>query len=172
MSKLNLKGQTLLELVVGLGLLTVIVGALAIVTTNSLRNSQFSKNQVQATKLAQENMEKVRTIKSSDFGVCLQGESVCSTWENIWAVNFGRQQTGCTIGCTFYPEDGCTVTGDEEKPLCLRYQANPISVGENFTGQIIIEDEDVNQKRVTSRVSWVDATGNHSSELVTILSRI
>ena len=51
-----------MELVVGISLITVVIGAIAVITTYSSRNSQFSKNQAQATKLAQENIDVVITI--------------------------------------------------------------------------------------------------------------
>lgn len=55
------KGQSLMELVVVIAVMVVVVGALTFATIASLRNAQFSKNQAQATKLAQEALEWVRT---------------------------------------------------------------------------------------------------------------
>ncbi len=179
-----MKGQSLLELVIGVGLITVIMGAMAVVAINTLRNTQFSKNQTQATKFAQANLELVRTIKNSNFGVCLQTDgATCSRWEDIWAVNFGTAVPGCTTGCTFNVQSdvinnvpgNCPVTGGTT-PFRLKYSAvNGISG--RFTYQIIIEDEANLQKRVTSRVFWNDSTTTgasgteHSSDLVTILTR-
>ncbi|MBI2593426.1 prepilin-type N-terminal cleavage/methylation domain-containing protein [Candidatus Daviesbacteria bacterium] len=173
----NQKGQTLLELVVGMSLIAVVIGAMAITTTYSLRNTQFSKNQAQATMLAQENMEKVRTIKSANYGVCLQGKTPCLTWEEIWDETFGSYSSkSCTlIGCTYIPSNNCTVTGDITKALCLTYSENPIDLGNGFTAQVIIEDEPGlagTQKRVTSKVFWTDTTGQHSSDLVTVFSKL
>lgn len=159
------RGQTLLELVVGMSLITVVIGALAIITTYSLRNSQFSKNQSQGTQLAQENLEKVRTIRSANYGVCLNGQSVCSTWDEIWPVVFGSD--------TFVLQP-CTAAGIL-KPFCLTYSAVRADLGNGFSGQIIIEDEPgspATQKRVTSRVFWTDNTGEHSSDLVTVFSKL
>lgn len=169
-------GQTLIELVVGLGLIAVVITALAITTTYSLRNTQFSKNQTLATKLAQENMEKVRTIKIANYGVCLQGQptSACSSWEEIWAHPFtltGEEYT--IIG-------GCTING-QFKDYCLQYKnlSAPWDLLNGFTGLVIIAGENngsggenLNQKRVTSRVFWTDTTGQHSSDLVTVFSKL
>lgn len=173
--KFQQKGQTLLELVVGLSLIAVVVGAIAIITTNGLRNTTFSKNQSKATQLAQQNLEKARTVKSSNYGVCLENQTTCSTWEEIWNTSFGTYQSGCTTGCTFVIKNNCTVTGNIVKPVCLSFAAAPADLGDNFTGQIIIEDEPgstTTQKRVISKISWTDTTGTHSSDLVTILSKI
>lgn len=172
---LNLKGQTLLELVVGMSLITVVIGALAITTTYSLRNTQFSKNQAQATKLAQENLEKVRTIKSSNYGVCPDGQVPCLTWEEIWDEKFGKAGSCSALGCTYIPTNNCTVTDDLVKALCLTYSAAPVNIGNGFTAQVIIEDDVASsgtQKTVTSRVFWTDTTGEHSSDLVTVFSKL
>jgi hypothetical protein len=182
------EGQSLLELVVGVGMLTIVVSGIAVVTLSSLRNTQYSKNQVQATKLAQQNMEIIRTIKNSNFGVCLQSDpspqgSSCTAWENIWDVTFGvySSPAGCSItSCTFnIMNNGCTVrTGaatTEVKPICLGYSAaRGVGTGalSSFTTDIIIEDEAVGQqKKITSKAYWMDPTGEHSSNLVTVLSK-
>lgn len=174
------KGQSLMELVIGLGLVAIVAGAIAITTTNSLKNSQFSKNQIQATKIAQENLEKVRTIKNTNFGLCTsaQGSGNCSMWSDVWGHPFfGKVSTTCVaaVGCTYIIVSPCNVTttsGVESKPFCLRYSATRANLADGFTSQIIIEDEAVNQKKVTSRVFWSDSSGEHSSDLVTIMSRL
>lgn len=185
-NKLRQSGQTLLELVVGLGIVVIILGAVAITTTYSIRNSQFSKNQVAATKLAETYIEKVRTVKTLNYGVCLQNEatSACSSWESIWTRTFGSRadpaDTSCTSGttpCTFKTIPGCTVPSvtPSNKLLCLVYSAAAEDLPNGFTGRIFIEDESGaanTQKRVTARVYWTDSTGDHSSDLVTVFSKI
>lgn len=177
----NQRGQNILELVVGLGLIAVVAVAISVMTVNSLRNSQFSKNQNQATKLAQELIEKVRTVKESNFGLCTQAQvaagSSCSTWEEIWGNQFGTIAANCITNqsCTYVVGGTCNTsyTGvAESKPFCLRHSATALDLGDGFTGQVFIEDEQANQKRVTVRVSWTDSSGTHTSELITVLSRI
>lgn len=167
MSKLTSRGQSLLELVVGLSLIAAVITALAITTTYSLRNTQFSKNQALATKLAQENMEKVRTIKIANYGVCLKNEELnnCSSWENIWNFNFGTGIKFVVI------ENACSVDGSV-KPLCLKYSASVADLNNGFTGEVIMADEASGQKRVTAKVYWTDTTGQHSSDLVTVFSKL
>jgi DNA-binding NarL/FixJ family response regulator len=46
-----------------MGVAIIVVGALTFATIASLRNAQFSQNQAQATKLAQEGLEKVKSLK-------------------------------------------------------------------------------------------------------------
>lgn len=174
-------GQSLMELVIGIGLVTVVAGAIAIVSINGLQNTQFAKNQVQATKLAQESLEKVRTIKNFNYGVCTRSQvelgGACSIWTNIWSMQFGEETTcqGCSFAlfdngvntCTVNTGTGTTTT----TPFCLKYSAARADLGNGFTGQVFIEDEATSQKRITSRVFWTDSSGEHSSDLVTILSR-
>lgn len=60
------KGQTLIELIVVIAVIIVVVAALTFATIASLRNANFSQNQAQATKLAQEGLEKVRILRDRD----------------------------------------------------------------------------------------------------------
>lgn len=179
MSKLTSGGQSLLELVVGVSMIAAVITALAITTTYSLRNTQFSKNQSLATKFAQENMEKVRTIKSANYGICVQNVTPCKTWEEIWTepLLFGTVSSCTALGCKYVIINNCTVTGSIVKPFCLSYSPTLANLDASnlFTGQILIEDETGaarTQKRVTSRVFWTDTTGQHSSDLVTVFSKL
>ena len=62
-----MKGQTLIEVLVALGVIAVIATALAAVVVTSVSNTQFSKNQNLASQYAQEGMEIVRSIRDSDY---------------------------------------------------------------------------------------------------------
>ena len=178
------RGQNMLELVLGLGLIAVVSMAISIISVNSLQNTQFSKNQTQATKLAQEIMEKVRTVKNSNFGICSQSQvaagpsAVCTNWEQVWADQFGTFETNCVSNqtCTYVLGTSCLTpvgtSASETNPFCLKHSATALDLGNGFTGQVFIEDEQTSQKRVTIRVNWTDTSGAHMSELVTILSRI
>lgn len=178
------KGQNILELVLGLGLIAVVSVAISVITVNSLQNTQFSKNQTQATKLAQEIIEKVRTVKNSNFGVCSQAQvaagssAVCTNWDQIWGDQFGTFETNCVSNqtCTYVLGGTClTPVGSgssQTNPFCVKHSATPLNLGNGFTGQVFIEDEQSSQKRVTVQVNWTDTTGTHMSELVTVLSKI
>jgi prepilin-type N-terminal cleavage/methylation domain-containing protein len=63
----NMKGQTLIEVLVALGLAGVVITAATIVVTASLNNAQFSRDQQLATNYAQEGMEIVRQIRGYDI---------------------------------------------------------------------------------------------------------
>lgn len=61
------QGQTLVEVLVALGIITIIITALTGVVITSMGNARNSKDQNQATQYAQEGMEIVRQIRDSDY---------------------------------------------------------------------------------------------------------
>jgi len=58
------KGQSLIEVVVAIGIVVIVIVALVAVTTVSVRNASFSRNQALATKYAQEAIEKIRDYRA------------------------------------------------------------------------------------------------------------
>jgi hypothetical protein len=62
-----MKGQTLLEVLIGLSVATLVIGAISVLVLSGLNNSQFVKNQGQATQYAQEGMDIVRGIRATDY---------------------------------------------------------------------------------------------------------
>lgn len=61
----NSKGQSLVEVVVGLAVMMIVVLSLVSVTTVSVRNASFSRNQMLATKYAQEWIEEARNLRNT-----------------------------------------------------------------------------------------------------------
>lgn len=165
----NSKGQSLLELVIGLGLLTVVITVLTITTIGGLRNSQFSKNQTQATKLAQEGLEKVRAIRDRNYAVC--GPNNITNWSSIYTLN-------CSQTCPYILKTGAPSCGSVSADFWLSYSAVPEAImadGVNFNRLVSVKDfgnpSDITQKEITVTVSWTDLSGTHSSKLTTILAQ-
>jgi Tfp pilus assembly protein PilV len=172
----NKKGQSLIDIVVSLGLLVVIITALSIATINGLRNSQFSRNQTQATKLAQDTMEKIRLIKNNNYGVCINNVTPCGTWNDLWNTTLGRVSTSC-VDCKFKLDTaGCTIVGASLRPLCLSESSAAVTISGIFSQEIFLEDEYVGQNklpgqlRATVQVSWTDTSGPHESVLSTLFT--
>lgn len=138
-------GQSLLELVVSMAVAILVLGSLAFAIITSLRNAQFASRQTQSTKLAQEALEKVRSLRdrggaeATDIFAC----------EDTCYFKFNENGSFGGAGPTIF----------EERPP--------------FKRQIQIENygENNNQKQVTVVVKWDDAAGPHESRLTTILGK-
>lgn len=63
------RGQTLFELIIAIGIGVIIVTAIVQLVTISVRNASFSKNKNEATRLAQQALEWLRTEKEKDWAV-------------------------------------------------------------------------------------------------------
>ena len=74
MAKKSEIGQSLLEVMVGLGVTTLVLTSLVSAVVVSVRNARFAKNQSLATKYAQEGIEKVRIYRDQN------------SWDNFIAV--------------------------------------------------------------------------------------
>lgn len=155
-------GQTLIELVVVVGVLVIVVGALTFATIASIRNAQFSKNQAQATKLAQEGIERVRTLRDRDRADSISyndGSLTAGKFSDLWLITLR-----CPANCYFYfNPSGVLISATSSN-------AELISSG-TFKRQFQIEDYASDQKKVTSVVTWIDFSGSHESRLTTILRR-
>jgi len=57
------KGQSIIEVIVALSLVSIVVLALVRVTISSIQNSSFAKDQRTATQYAQEGIENARKLK-------------------------------------------------------------------------------------------------------------
>jgi hypothetical protein len=152
------QGQTLLEVAMALGIALIIISALTIVTLEGLKNSQFSQNQTQATQLAQEGLEKVKSMRDRDYSINVGGASYA------WSTYFqspaypsapgacGTSASGCkfslgvfsgTIGSGSGTNCAISSTGapDPTKPTCLLFNGTPEKlVNNHFIRTINIYD--------------------------------
>lgn len=62
------KGQTLIETLVALGAAVLVLSAIAVAVISALNNTQYTKNQNQATQYAQQGIEVMRQISQSSWG--------------------------------------------------------------------------------------------------------
>lgn len=171
--KLNLKNQkgvNLIEIVVMMGVLMTVLSAVVVVTLNGLKNSQFAKNQLLATKLAQEGLDKVKLAKNKNCPVNVTTPSSVSyiwygTGTLIWTATMNNSTPRTYKVDNLDQPSGCTLTqSDSDTSLSTPFSST-------FKRVITIEDGNPpTLKKVTSEVSWVDLSGTHSSRLVTILS--
>lgn len=161
--KFSQKGQSILEIIITLSILGLILGSLVIVIVNSLKNSQFSKNQSQATKLAEEGLDSVRTMKSKEL-CTLTYLGTQYYWVNkpsaqlVWG-------NSTILGTYNIDTTGCNLT----------FSSTPQSIlpGKFFQRQIILSTDGAasNRLKITSKVTWNDISGLHESKLFTILTQ-
>lgn len=182
------KGQSIAEVVLVLGVAAVVVIALIILVLNSLKNAQFSQNQVKATKLAQESIDKIKAIR--DRG------------SNVVFAAISTTPTGCTgtnpVICPFNAlwqmkltaDPNCTIIASECHFQVVAdgtgYKLNEASIETNIEGgfsrDVLMTDKATNdctlplncdytnEKRVIVKVSWSDSSGSHESNLQTIIT--
>ncbi len=169
-------GQTLMELVVVITVAVIVVGALVFATIASLRNAQFAKNQSQATKLAQEGIEKVRVGR--DRNQAIINLSPVTFWNgdgnpnsSLWSYQIS---TGCGTG------GNCYFNVDSQGALTYKATSSSVpttseSIPLAFQRAVILSDSSssyANQKTVTVIVQWSDFSGTHQSRLTTILGNL
>lgn len=168
------KGQTLIEVIVVAMVGILVVTALTFAVIFSLRNAGFAKNQAQATKLAQEGIEKVRGMRDRDSRITtsidypLDPSRKINIFSELFSADLSHTQCN-------------TASGDA--PCYFRFISGVLSqgAGGNFEPvgvlkrQIQIGDETASkdsQKTVTVIVQWTDSTGDHESILTTILRKL
>lgn len=173
-------GQTLLELIVVMAVSIIIIGALVFATISSLRNAQFSKNQAQATKLAQEGIEKTRSARdrmAAIGGGFTIGAAVIDSWDDVDLWNY-QISSNCIPVCYFKFNDSAflylTAANDVPSSAEDPFAADPVARNK-FKRVIILSDDGATfrkQKTITSIVIWTDFSGTHNSRLTTILRKI
>lgn len=146
-----MKGQTLIEVLAALGIITIIATVLAAVVVTSQRITGFSKDQKLATDYAQEGIEIMHQKRDNDY------------------VSF-RDFTGT------YCLDGGSSVLDSDCPTA----ANITDNGNNFLRKVTIAQDgcDDNIAKVTVEVSWQDSkcpASNlfcHKAQMITCLSTV
>ncbi len=167
-------GQALLEITIATGLAILVITAITITSIIGLRNGQFSQNQIQATKLAQEGLERVRNIRDADC-IITTTENEQYTWygdtNNIWSSIAELETKTFNLIVNANPSDGgCRYTLTEIAP-----NSSAEKLQNNFFSRSIMikssTPADPNVVRIYAVVSWTDFSGTHNSELVTDLTK-
>lgn len=147
--RLNRSGQSLVEVVVALGV--VVALAVALITTSLVtqRTSRTAQNNTQATKLVQQNIEQVRVFRDR-LGFSSLSNGSCLTLNTTNPDPLQWSLSNCS---------GPTAGGEV------------ITLGSiDFTRKIAISTPDTNRKQVIVTVSWTDSGGLQSVTNTTFLS--
>lgn len=184
---MNSKGQTLLEIVIVVAVIVIIVASLVFAIIFSIRNAQFSKNQAQATKLAQEGLERVRAGR--DRNVCINGLASVNSWDgnsidvscagsnSMWAYtvagNCGNSGASPASYCAFKVDDKGVLNHIQAffVPSSALVPNSAETVG-IFKRAVFIDDSAPDRKTVIVVVTWSDFAGHHQSRLTTFLRKI
>lgn len=181
--KFGQKGQSLIEVIIAITVGVFVVMSLVFATIFSLRNANFSKASAQATKLAQEGIERVRSGRDRNLAISSgEGLGSVNSWDGdvtgagaLWAY-----QIEGSCGSSVVPVTYCYLNVSPQGILSYLAVDSKIPEGAeeipgtNFKRVVILSDEPLTyylQKTVTSIVSWKDFAGEHESKLTTILRR-
>ena len=158
---MTVRGQTLIEVIVVITIGMLVIVALVFATIAGLRNSEFAKNQSQATKLAQEGLERMRTLRDRDTVGSMA--SPYSKFSDLWPIALACPTNNCYF---YFNSSNVLISGTS-------VNFEDILSG-SFKRQFLIEDytDGTQQKKVTSVVRWNDFSGDHESRLTTILRKI
>lgn len=166
------KGQSLIEITIALGVILLVLGALTITILIGLRNSQFAQNQLQATKLAQAAMENIKLIRDRNIPICVStGPPPPGTyyWDNndpdkqpvLWTEALWD---GNVKNFLLTNNEGCGLTDNPN------LAEGELSLDNKFSRYVFVTYEDVDKIKFRVDVAWRDLSGEHKSELVTILT--
>jgi Tfp pilus assembly protein PilV len=137
------KGQSLIEVVVAIGVVILIVTGLIVAVLSSLRSAQSSKSRSVATKLTQDGIESIRNLRDSGWATFISKNSV-----NPWCMG----------------SDGVLV---DHPPCAQAIVSGGISYGR--TAQIT--STAIDQATVTVTVTWIEGQTAKNSTATTILSK-
>lgn len=83
-------GQSLIEMVVAIAVVVIVILALVAITTTSIRNAAFSRNQALATKYAQGWIEEARGLRDSQPESSFFVDGSCNVSDTAGIFNRGR----------------------------------------------------------------------------------
>lgn len=153
------RGQTLIEILLAFSVAILVLGAIVVGVTTSLRNTQYTKNQGLANSYAQEGMAIIRQIRNSRW----------SDFENYTAAKYCLGPSPVALKELELPNKNC---GYED-----------VAVGDIFSREVVFEHRSPTcsgGSKVTVAVAWFDSkcpsgTDNiycHEVDLVSCFSDI
>lgn len=151
------KGQSLIEVLIGLAAAVVIVGAITVATISALNNAVYSKNQNLATEYAQQGMETVRNLRDREYSLFneLNGEyCLANTCDKIDPTS-NNAQDPCGPKSIICQQN----VGGENAGIFVRQ----VSVDPNSSYCRESTGQTTQAIHVTVTVSWFDAKCGSSS---------
>ncbi len=141
MAKKFCRGQSLVEVVVAVGVVILLVTGLIAGTTSSLKGSEFSRYKSRALKYTAEGIETVRSMRDTSWASLAAKSGVwCLDSSGVWSQPGGGS---CTINVDGFFTRSATFGWD--------------SINSRMTVDMV--------------VSWTDGSGTHKSELITYFTQ-
>lgn len=149
----NLKGLTIVEVVIALGAGAVILTALTYITLTSLSNSRQGSSQALATQLAQEGMEIMRNMKENSWTgfTALQDTTYCLASACTALSASSGNSCGPRVGVC-----GLNVSGRYVREVSLQHGVTRCTPSAPVAGRTYIG--------VDSLVSWKDSKCTNPSD--------
>jgi type II secretory pathway pseudopilin PulG len=179
-------GQALLEVLIAMVMVVLVATAFVTLGASSVRNSTFSKQQATATKLAQEGIEAMITVRDQNGPGAIEGVSPNGQWIDLFAAGAiascptpgDVNAAGCsdfilktgTCSLVGRTEFGATPTLVDQR--CIQKNSNPedLTVDKTpYTRKIrVVDPTDAGSdpsriKDVSVFVSWSDSIGVHTA---------
>lgn len=136
-------GQSLVEVVVAIGVVVLIVSGLVIAVISSLRSAQSSRLRSTATKLTQDGIEIMRNLRDTGWSQFALNDS-----PNAWCLGL----------------DGILV----ELPSCT---GNIVIGGLTYTRTALLTETSTDQLTVTITVTWIEGKTLKNSNATTYLTK-
>jgi len=143
------KGQSVVELLVSVGAMSLLMVALLSLVVLSIRNSRLSKNRVQAVALVQEGLELMRAYRDYSWLVIAKKAKDGGSYRlpANWTVETGLTEVNC--------DKTAVMADDSEFSRCV---------------VLAFEDEKENEIKVTVAVAWQSGNKWQQVEQTTKLS--
>jgi Tfp pilus assembly protein PilV len=137
------KGQSLFEVVLALGIVSLIIIGIVILAANSIKNSSYSRDKTQATRYAQEATEWLRGERDTDWTLFAQ-KAATPLW-CLPALSWGSaQQRAC--------------------------QSTEAISGTFFTRELYFSVTDADTIATEVNIAWSDGQGLHEVRSSTIFT--
>ncbi|OGD94076.1 hypothetical protein A2697_03665 [Candidatus Curtissbacteria bacterium RIFCSPHIGHO2_01_FULL_41_44] len=145
-----LGGQSLIEVIVATTLVVALAVSLVTVSLVTQRTSRSAKNNTQASKLIQQNLEQIRVYRDRKGFSAIPGSGICFTLDT---------SNSDPSNWSFNTCSGPNATGE---PITLE--------NVEFRRKITLASTTANERSITVIVSWVDSGGNQSVSSQTFLT--
>lgn len=170
LSRISSTGQSLLEVLIVLAVAIVVMTALVGVILNGLKNAKFAQNQAKSTKYAQEAVEQITAMRDRNSLINFNGTS--QPFSNLFVVFSSASTPSCILPDT---SAQCYFKLSSSISPPLQQVSYPLgikqSLGNGLSREIYFENgSSKDEKKLTVKVIWTDASGDHESNLQTVLT--